>query len=350
MLSLTGYIYRKKITVAHTDDGAQTNYQIPITVNRTTGADSGATVYISTKCQADYDDLRFTKSDGITLLDYWIESADANTAIVWIEFDTIQAHPNDSVFYMYYGNATATAVSNGDNTFKLFDDFADNSIDAGKWDTIAEGSVASVVETSGQLQTSHSAVAVNGNAGLLSKSTFALQIAVEIKFSFAGAKPDWGLVNCWGSEYYAGTGYHQSYNKGVNGWYTRKDGLNGTGLQNVAQTLTASTFYRAVLFYGTSIQKAFLNGSLQTSTTDSTYNASSKKIAIGINAGGTTYVTSGIIEFMFVRNKTNTEPAISTWGTEEVSTINKIMGISSGSIKKIAGIARLSVSKVSLKA
>jgi hypothetical protein len=120
---LAGYSYRKKLTITGTADGAQTNYQLKLSINRSTGSDSGLTVYLDTKCQTDFDDLRFTKSDGTTLLDYWIESVSGSVATVWIEFDSIPASPTTVDFYLYYGNALATAVSNGANTFIVFDDF-----------------------------------------------------------------------------------------------------------------------------------------------------------------------------------------------------------------------------------
>ncbi len=72
-------------------------------------------------------DLRFTKSDGVTLLDYWIESYTTGVStVVWVEVDSIPASPNNTSIYLYYGNPSATSASNGTNTFTFFDDF--NSI------------------------------------------------------------------------------------------------------------------------------------------------------------------------------------------------------------------------------
>ena len=57
-----------------------------------------------------FADLRFTKSDGSTLLDYWIEFITGTSpnliAKVWIELapspDTIPASPGTYTFYIYY--------------------------------------------------------------------------------------------------------------------------------------------------------------------------------------------------------------------------------------------------------
>jgi hypothetical protein len=76
-------------------------------------------------CLSSFNDIRFTNSDGETTLPYWIEEISGATpnqlATVWVKFDSIGT--TDTYFYMYYGNASAAAYSNGTNTFKKFEDF-----------------------------------------------------------------------------------------------------------------------------------------------------------------------------------------------------------------------------------
>jgi hypothetical protein len=68
-------------------------------------------------CQNDFDDIRFTKADGASELDYWRERyVSGEYAVFWVEFDTIPASPNTTTFYIYYGNPDASSGSNGDNT------------------------------------------------------------------------------------------------------------------------------------------------------------------------------------------------------------------------------------------
>ena len=126
----TDWDYRKSFTVDESDDGAMTDYQMAITVNRGAGVDAGNTVYVNGKCEADYDDIRFTNDSG-TLLDYWIESYDANTAKIWVELDSVAA--DDTYFWMYYGNAAAAAYSDGDDTWIFYDGFNGIAIDEDKW-------------------------------------------------------------------------------------------------------------------------------------------------------------------------------------------------------------------------
>ena len=117
---LSGWTYRKPVTLS----GVATNYQMKLLLGESSGA-AGEDVDCGGLCKTDFSDLRFTTSDGTTLLDYWIESVAGSTpnqlATIWIEFDSIGA--GATTFYMYYGKADAAAASNGANTFILFEDF-----------------------------------------------------------------------------------------------------------------------------------------------------------------------------------------------------------------------------------
>jgi hypothetical protein len=97
-----------------------------------------AAMYCNTHCQDDFDDLIFTKSDGTTKLDYWIESYTSGTvAWVWVE----SAAASETTQYLYYGNAGASAVSSGANTFIVFDDFergVDGGTIGGSWAEIMD--------------------------------------------------------------------------------------------------------------------------------------------------------------------------------------------------------------------
>jgi len=118
MAWVSGWSYRKQATVTN----ASADYQTKILVGASSGA-SGEEVDCGWNCKSDFSDLRFTGSDGTTLLDYWIENITGTTpnqlATVWVQND---ATPSTTC-YMYYGKADATAVSNGANTFIKFDDF-----------------------------------------------------------------------------------------------------------------------------------------------------------------------------------------------------------------------------------
>ncbi len=124
-------------------------------------------------CQADFDDLRFTTSAGDALLDYWIENSATcvgdGYADCWVETDTIAQMTSlteHTHYYLYYGNAAATAVSSGTNTFVQFDNFdsyvAGSDLNGqGGWTATAAG----VVISTDHATSSANSVKIVGSAG-----------------------------------------------------------------------------------------------------------------------------------------------------------------------------------------
>lgn len=114
---LAGYGYRKAITINGSIDGAQANYQMMLAIVK------------GSHLSWPYD-VRFTKSDGVTLLDFWREEYDATDGTWWVEFDTIPIAPGTATFYMYYGKVSDTDASSGVTVFPFFDHF---DSDLSKW-------------------------------------------------------------------------------------------------------------------------------------------------------------------------------------------------------------------------
>lgn len=125
MAWLAGWLYRKELVLG-SSVGA-TNYQFKILVGESasvTGSDVNCEA-----CLPSFDDLRFTTDDEVTLLDYWIEGVSGatplQTAIVWVKVPVIST---TTTIFMYSGNASAPAVSNGVNTFLFFDTALSNGL------------------------------------------------------------------------------------------------------------------------------------------------------------------------------------------------------------------------------
>lgn len=118
---------RVPITITENTGSALTNYQVRIDLNFLSGMN------------ADFSDIRFTTSDGQTLIDFWIENFTTSTdALVWVEIPNLPAN-SDTDIYLYYSNTVATSASNGTNTFVFFDNF-----DAfGGWSNITNGTAQS---------------------------------------------------------------------------------------------------------------------------------------------------------------------------------------------------------------
>ena len=73
--------------------------------------------------QSNFADLRFTSSDGATLIPFWIENYTASvSATVWVRVPNVPAFSTTTI-YVYYGNPNANSLSNGTATFEFFENF-----------------------------------------------------------------------------------------------------------------------------------------------------------------------------------------------------------------------------------
>lgn len=121
---LQGFPYRIPITIS--SQNAISGYQIPVVI------DTSSLIRLG-RMKPDLSDIRFTDSDGVTLLPYWIQPGsypDAkNKTKIWVKIPSIPA--GTKTIYMYYGNPSASSMSDGRNVFDFFDDF--NTLDTGKW-------------------------------------------------------------------------------------------------------------------------------------------------------------------------------------------------------------------------
>lgn len=65
------------ISIPSSVDGELTNYQLQITIVKGSGSNSGSAIYLDDDAKNWPDDIRFTSSDGTTLIDFWREESDA---------------------------------------------------------------------------------------------------------------------------------------------------------------------------------------------------------------------------------------------------------------------------------
>ncbi|MEM5828257.1 MAG: DUF2341 domain-containing protein, partial [Candidatus Aenigmatarchaeota archaeon] len=111
---LEGYSYKIPITIKENSGQTLTDYQILVTLDTQSLISQG-------KMKSDCSDIRFTDSDGTTLLNYWIESGcNTQNTRIWVKVPFIQASSIKTI-YVYYGNPNATSLSNGTATFLAFD-------------------------------------------------------------------------------------------------------------------------------------------------------------------------------------------------------------------------------------
>ncbi len=130
MADLADYNYRVPIWVTEESGAALTSYSFYIDVDTATPIAAGK-MNASCKDIRFSDSFRFDSASWANNYDYWIEEGcNMGSTRIWVEIDTLAAN-EEKLIFMYYGNDSDSAGSNGDNTFQYFDHWtADNT---GNW-------------------------------------------------------------------------------------------------------------------------------------------------------------------------------------------------------------------------
>ncbi len=103
---------RKRVKVTNSDAVSYTDAAVKMTVT------------YDSDMQTDFDDLRFTSSDGLTSIPHFIETyTPSASAVVWVKVPTL-ATSTDTEVFMYYSNGTAGDTSTS-TTFSMIDTFED---------------------------------------------------------------------------------------------------------------------------------------------------------------------------------------------------------------------------------
>ncbi len=117
--------YRKKFNVSLTE--AKTDYPVKV-VFSSSDLDFGAT--------DSFGNIRMihvNKTTGIeNVIPHWVQSENSTDAVIWIRAPGFEVN-TDEMFFIYYGNPSASNTSNGDNVFDFFDTFNGSSLDGTKW-------------------------------------------------------------------------------------------------------------------------------------------------------------------------------------------------------------------------
>ena len=162
---LQGWSYRRRITISGSS-GAGAGYQVLLKIGESSGAtgchfhlDGKSASFPSGKNQG--GDLRFTASDGATLLSFWVENVTGTSpnrvAYIWVKVSADLGTNQD--IYCYFGNPNATNASSDANTFiRIIDG---NLPLKGCWH-LDEGSGTTAYDSSG-----------NGNNGTIYGATWA---------------------------------------------------------------------------------------------------------------------------------------------------------------------------------
>jgi hypothetical protein len=174
------YEYR---TAIHIDNKANSidlkDYQILLQIDTARLISAG-------KLRSDCADIRFTDSDEIKYLSYWIESGiNTNCTNIWVKVPRILAHSKKTI-YMYYGNnnKNVKSLSDGHATFVFFDDF-ERAEPGEAWQVVGAGPQFGIVK--GKLR-------VNGyqefKSGYGTTTAFSTTPPIAIEYIYAASLPD----------------------------------------------------------------------------------------------------------------------------------------------------------------
>ena len=318
-----GWDYRKSHTINGSPVGLLSDYAIRIVVHYGSGIDSGEDVYLENNCRTDFGDVRFSRSDGSTQLDYWIEErTDGDNAIFWVEVNSIPASPGSATIYIYYGNSTATTTSNGNNTFDWFDDFESDSstdYDIGRHTTIWHGLGAYNLYYDPVNRRVAYDTGDNFTGGwMVRSSNLSIQnFAAKVTFGVTGFYPSNttnGILGRW-------TGNSAFYSFYVAGGVYTAPALARDARTTIIASPPTNTYHpfggtphtAELRIYGNSLTGIYNEGEADEvilTATDSTHaGAGQVEVIIG--------QSTGWFDFFFVRKYVDPEPSHGSWGGEE---------------------------------
>ncbi len=304
-VSSSDWQYNRRLNITGTTAGAQTNYQMKLTVYKGSGTDTPGVVYLGGNVRDDFGDIRFTKSDGITLLDYWIESYTSGvSAMVWVEVDSIPASPNNASIYLYYGNPSAISASSGASTFVFFDDFPGTGLDTNKWTSSGSVSVSGGKVSLGTGVTGiYSGLNYNTNLVLRSKEKRHQTGSGggETQSSFQ----DNTIVNSWDASNSV-TGYSYSVSGRGFDLFTRKAGNVWWSATNSNLFDGGANWHTSELTWSDNLTKWKWDDTVVGSTSDTT---KIPVVTMRISFGTYTYLQE--LDWVAVRKYASPEPA---WG------------------------------------
>jgi len=306
---ITSWEYYQPITVSNNTSSALSNYQVKVIVNTASLISAG-------KMTVNGNDIRFVDPGTCNNLNYWIESGiNTSSTVIWVKLNLLSANGNE-VINMYYGNPSATAASNGDSTFIIFDDFNASSLNTSKWTAATSGSNASVSLSGGTLVCSTS-----GEANIHSKSAFPSPLIEEANISaVSGSFESMAILNAnsdngygmWMADYNYSDGTNSGPNTMWTGWIFTPNNpqcvyYTGHFTDSTSKPGTLTGIWK--LEWPTSnIQ--YMNwpgGSFTTTNTQWTL-SSNVQIAIGNMCGATGSIS---VDWIRARSYSSTEPTIS---------------------------------------
>jgi hypothetical protein len=261
-------------------------------------------------CKSNFGDIRFTASDGTTLLDYWLEDkTDGDYAAFWVKVsDNLSV--SDATIYMYYGKNDASTTSNGYKTFVFFDDFSGTSLNSSLW-VVRQGDISI---SNGELQL----IGTSGTRGLTDASrSFGIDKALYTKVR-------WGSPNV-GLNHFCSMRQSDDWNYRAGDAYGAGDhAFNYESTQAGVATSTTSigtgtpTNYHVYMITWKPEQSTIYMDEMAMAQHTTNVPSTDQVVVFyeGTTVGGNVYV-----DWCFVRKWVDPEPGHGGWGTQETSIV-----------------------------
>lgn len=302
---LMGWDHRQGVTI-NGSTANLTNYQMNLSVYNTTGTSSGSAIYLGAHAgdSENFNDIRITDNNSAILAE-WNESARADGWEIWGKIPSIPT--TGTKIYIYYGNSTASAAWDGNSTFLFYDHFDTPTLDTTKWTKGGTGSVSDSIYTMSGTTGSIQSVGTHLNATGDNK-------AVRTRMN---------------SSHFQNTTYYESFNPKtyssnstayISAFFSHTTALGKKYRSRVASTNTdtailgwsADTFHVIDCFMtDKTVWKVDNDNTVTVTTNYPTENAILRyATASDVNS-------SESVDWVFVRNYMETEPAFSTWAEEE---------------------------------
>jgi len=312
---LGGWEYRRAITISNSLTQELSEYQIKLVIDTASLISAG-------KLQSTCADLRFTDSDGVTLLNYWIESGcNTSETVVWVRVPNIPASSSKTI-YMYYGNPNAQPMSSGESTFIFFDDFTTLSSDWGLVPTPrTDRSNPSFSVVDGWLRLYGSNVAGGvyyKNPISVTPNGYALE-SVVLLVSYPGNAAFYFLAvhdtldNA--STYTIGLFETGAVSSGTHRWVLR----TYVGYTDTGVGISANVVYRVSLRLTPSVQRLEVYNVVTTSRTDSVSLPSPMYLQL-IRTDVASYTVDYRVDWVAIRHYVDPEPTATVSDIEEVPT------------------------------
>lgn len=320
MNPLAGYDACKQFTITHTNDTMSgTTYQMKLTINHGDGVSSGSTLYLDHKSTNWPNDIRFTASDGTTLLDFWREESDATDGTWWVELNALPDHPDDFVGYIHTGDADAADASNGTNTFTIFDHFDAAGIDTAIWQGSADA-------THCALASSILTFTADSNAWHQLYTKTAVTADFRCRMRLAPHAVDYQYIGPQEAVNFGRGQYLIGHHSGVtnHGEFRTQDAAGASTMSNPSLDYDNYHLYDFMQsLTGTDTARSFLDGAQQ--GVDKTTNVDTVALYPQFCVYGTSNYAK--CDWVFLANYTLNEPVWGAWGSWETGAVTVIKSV-----------------------